>query len=169
MLGHCLTRAVRELNLDFVVKVAIVVTDPNEQLWRAWGCQNADLIIAPNNSVRNRLFSWDIPKDKIQVLGMPVHPKFLLPPKVSRAEFLRKLGLSPHVFTVCINSSWAGNSHILDIYRTLKKCNRRLQVIFLSGYNQQLYNKAIHAAKETKILTTVLSISRSNGRSNECS
>jgi hypothetical protein len=61
--------------------------------------------MAPNEAVRNRLLSWGVRPDKIQVLGMPVHPNFLSPPTVTRAEFLAKLGLSENVFTVCLNSS----------------------------------------------------------------
>jgi UDP-N-acetylglucosamine:LPS N-acetylglucosamine transferase len=159
MLGHCLTRAVSELNMESGTKVAVVVTDPNEWLWHAWACDRADLIIAPNEIVRRRLLSWNIPPEKIQVLGMPIHPSFLSPPTVTREEFLTSLGLSPNVLTVCLNSSWAGNEHWLNIFRALTKCHRKLQVVFLSGHNDALYSAAMRAASETGIPTAVLPFS----------
>jgi processive 1,2-diacylglycerol beta-glucosyltransferase len=156
MLAHSLTRTVRELGLQAQVKVAVVITDPNESLWQAWACDRADLIVAPNEIVRQRLLSWDVSSKKIQVLGMPVHPGFLSPPKVSRKQFLLQLGLVPEVLTVCLNSSWAGNTHWLDMYRAMARCKRRVQVIFLSGHNQALYREATAAAARESIDTVVL-------------
>jgi processive 1,2-diacylglycerol beta-glucosyltransferase len=155
MIAEALTRA-RDEVLDSSVKVVVVVTDPNERLWRAWACKRADLIIAPNEIVRRKLIGWGIEPTKIQVLGMPVHPAFLSKSPVSRAKFLSALGLAPNVFTVCINSGWAGNAHLLDTYLALTKCNRSVQVIFLCGYNQGLYQAALLKARQTVIPTAVL-------------
>jgi hypothetical protein len=155
MLAEALAMA-RDKALDRSVKIAVVITDPNERLWKAWACKQADLIIAPNEIVRARLLGWGIDADKIQVLGMPVHPKFLSQSLTSRGEFLSKLGLSADVFTVCINSGWAGNEHLLDTYLALAKCNRKLQAVFLSGHNKTLCEKALRTAQKTNIPTAVL-------------
>jgi UDP-N-acetylglucosamine:LPS N-acetylglucosamine transferase len=156
MIAHTITRALQELDLSSSVKVVVVVTDPNNRLWRAWGCDRADLIIVPNDLVRNQLVNWRIPPEKIQVLGMPVHPEFLLPPVLEKTNFLQSLGLTPGVFTVCINASWAGNVHMLNVYKELRECRREIQVIFLSGYNKQLYAAATRAADKTGIPTVIL-------------
>jgi len=155
MIAEALARS-RDKVLDSSVKVVVVVTDPNEQLWRAWACKRADLIIAPNEIVRRRLIDWDIEPAKIRVLGMPVHPDFLSKPRVSRAKFLSNLGLAPNVYTVCINSGWAGNAHLLDTYLALAKCSQPVQVVFLCGYNQRLYQAALSEARRTGIPTAVL-------------
>jgi len=156
MLPQCLTYALEELKIESKVKLAVVITDPNDQLWRGWGAKQADLIVAPNEAVREKLLSWDIPGDKIKVLGMPVHPKFLSPPTLTRSRFLKKLGLSPDLFTVCINSSWAGNEHWLETYRALTNCKRKIQVVFLCGHNEALQQEVRIAASETGIPTAIL-------------
>jgi UDP-N-acetylglucosamine:LPS N-acetylglucosamine transferase len=156
LLAQALALFLKELGLRPAVKLAVVVTDPNDKLWRAWACEDADLIIAPNNIARDCLLRWGIPADKIQVLGMPVHPEFLSPTATSRADFLNSLGLDPNTFTLCINSGWAGNSHLLSLFYALKKCKRKLQIIFLSGYNKRLYENTLSAAQATNIPTVVL-------------
>jgi UDP-N-acetylglucosamine:LPS N-acetylglucosamine transferase len=87
---------------------------------------------------------------------MPVHPHFLSPTSMSRVDFLNSLGLNPNVFTLCINSGWAGNEHLLSLFHALKKCKRELQIVFLSGYNKSLYEKAHAAAQAIKIPTVIL-------------
>jgi len=156
MLPSCITYALEELKLQSATKVAVVITDPNENLWRGWGANKVDLIVAPNYLVRDRLLSWQIAPDKIKVLGMPINPKFIASPSISRSRFLTKLGLAPDLLTVCINASWAGNTHWLNTYKALAKCNRKLQVIFLSGNNQDLHDLVVAAAKDTNIPTAVL-------------
>jgi processive 1,2-diacylglycerol beta-glucosyltransferase len=155
MIAEALTRA-RDEVLDPSVKVVVVITDPNEWLWRAWASTGADLIIAPNQIVRRKLIGWGVEPARIRVLGMPVHPAFLSKPLVSRAKFLSDLGLAPNVFTVCINSGWAGNAHLLKTYLALTKCTRSLQVILLCGYNERLHRLALLKARKTGIPTAVL-------------
>lgn len=155
MVVEALSRA-RDEVLDPSVKVAVVITDPNERLWRAWACNRADLFIAPNDVVLNKLVEWGVDAKKIKVLGMPVHPAFLSEPHISRAKFLSTLGLSPDLFTICINAGWAGNAHLLKAYAALANCKRRIQVVFLSGYNRDLYEAATAKAEQTGITTKVL-------------
>ena len=156
MVAEALVYARNQLHMAPAVKIAVIVTDPNEALWHAWACRRAELIIAPNEKVHRKLLEWGIKPDRIQVLGMPVHPKFLSPPVVPPEQFLTKLGLDPNVFTVCINCGWAGNAHLIDTYIALKKCKRKVQAIFLSGHNQQLKELALKKAKQTGIHTAVL-------------
>ena len=159
MLASGLTQTVKDLGLSGKVKCAVVITDPNEKLWRAWGCKRADLIIAPNDIVRDKLLTWGIEEAKIRVLGMPVHPQFLQPPAMNRDDYLSQLGLNPDRFTVCLNAGWAGNSHLLETYAALAKCKRSLQVVFLTGYNKELEKQALAAARKTGIKTAVMPFS----------
>jgi len=159
MLASSLTQTVKDLGLGDKVKCAVVITDPNEKLWRAWGCKRADLIVAPNDIVRDKLLSWGIEEAKIRVLGMPVHPQFLRAPVMNRDDYLTQLGLNPDRFTVCLNAGWAGNSHLLETYAALAKCKRSLQVVFLTGYNQELERQALAAAHKTGIETCVMPFS----------
>jgi len=156
MTNHCMDRAMRRLNIRDRLKLVVVVTDPNAALWRAWACCEADLIIVPNASVRNKLIDYGVSAQKIETLGMPVHPYFLKPPSLSRQEFLLHLGLSPELTTVCINAGWAGGGNMLKVYRSLSKVKIPLQAIFLCGHHIKLYEQAMTSAAESEIPTAVL-------------
>lgn len=150
-------RAMQEAGIAGKVKLLIVITDPNKNLWRAWGCPDADLIIAPNELVKEKLLEWKVPESKISVTGMPVNPSFLAPPSVKRDEFLRHLGLSPDLPTLCINAGWAGGGNMLAAYRSLSSIkDPRFQVVFLCGHNQALYDRAKDESCDSAIPTAVL-------------
>jgi processive 1,2-diacylglycerol beta-glucosyltransferase len=156
MISHCTAHALKVNGIKDSVKLVEIITDPNADLWRAWACPDADLVIAPNDVVKMKLLEWGIPAEKIEVLGMPVHPDFVTPPNIDKRSFLTLLGLAPDVMTVCINAGWAGGGNMLKIYRALSSSQRPLQCIFLCGHNTALYEKAMAAAAESNIPTAVL-------------
>jgi UDP-N-acetylglucosamine:LPS N-acetylglucosamine transferase len=156
MVSHCTAYALKKSGIKDSVKLIVVVTDPNEDLWRAWACPDADVIIAPNEIVKIKLMEWGIPQEKIDVLGMPIHPDFVTAPTIDRTSFLTHLGLASDVPTVCINAGWAGGGNMLKIYDSLSRTNRRIQCIFLCGHNTDLYEKAMEAATKSEIPTAVL-------------
>ncbi len=156
MTNHYIYRAMSELGIAGKVKLIVVITDPNKKLWKGWACKDADLIIAPNELVEEKLLEWGIEKSKIKVLGMPVSPDFLKPPSVSRGEFLSHLGLSTDLPTLCINAGWAGGGNMLSAYRSLTGINAKFQVLFLCGHNQELYEKAKYEATQSNVPTAVL-------------
>ncbi len=156
MINHYLARTMTELGLKKLVKLITVITDPNANLWRAWACPEADLTIAPNNIVADRLIKWGIHPERIKVVGMPVHPDFLKPPAIAPETFLSHLGLTPGILTVCINAGWAGGGNMLKVYRSLCTIGRPVQVIFLCGHNRELYERAMHEAAASRIPTAVL-------------
>jgi UDP-N-acetylglucosamine:LPS N-acetylglucosamine transferase len=156
MINHGIAHAMNKLGLQGQVKLVVVVTDPNADLWRAWACQGADLVIVPNYIVANRLEEFGVDPERISVLGMPIHPNFVQPPVVPRRQFLGHLGLSAETLTVCINAGWAGGGNMLSIYRQLARVKRPLQALFLCGHNTDLYNQAMAAAAESDVPTAVL-------------
>lgn len=156
MTSHCTAHGLKITGLKKSVKLIVVVTDPNADLWRAWACPDADLIIAPNDIVKNKLIEWGIEPDKVEVLGMPVHPDFIAAPTISREDFLSHLGLAPQTLTVCINAGWAGGGNMLKIYRALSAVKRPIQCVVLCGHNSALYENAMAAAAESEIPTAVL-------------
>ena len=156
MTNHYVQRAMQDTGIAGEVRLVVVITDPNKNLWRGWACPEADLIVAPNELVKDRLLEWGVDQSRIRVLGMPVNPGFLAPPSVSRAEFLSHLGLSPDLPTLCINSGWAGGGNMLAAYKALHTVDGQFQVIFLCGHNRDLYEKAKQLAEESSIPTAVL-------------
>jgi len=141
MINQSIVRSLQELGLKQKIKFIVVVTDPNDSLWRGWACAEADLVIVPNEAARGQLITWGVPQQKIQAIGMPVHPDFLEPPKSTRQEFLSNLGLDPNVLTVCLNAGWAGGGNLTSVYQALHKTDRKIQIIFLCGYHQRFYRK----------------------------
>ena len=135
----------------------VVVTDPNNKLWRGWACPEADLTIVPNEAVKGQLIAWGVPQEKIRVIGMPVNPAFLKPPACDRATFLRQLELDPEIFTLCLNAGWAGGGNLIAVYQALNKMPKKIQVIFLCGYYNQLFSKMFRWTPFSKIPTRVFS------------
>ncbi len=156
MSNHYLGRIIKDTGRAGKTKLITVVTDPNGDFWSGWACHDADLTIVPNDLGKETLIKYGIDPQKIRVLGMPVHPDFSKPVNFSPEEFRTRMGLSPDLPTICLNSGWAGGGNILSIYEALNYVDRRIQVIFLCGQNQELYTKATELAEKSKHPTAVL-------------
>lgn len=156
MINQYLPKVIKSCGLEGQTKFITVVTDPNERLWRGWASPDSDLTIVPNELAGNKLRSWGVPAEKLRVVGMPIHPDFIKPPHTSQGEFRKKLGLDPNIVTVCINAGWAGGGNMMAIYEALKLVQRKIQVIFLSGHNSKLYEKAVHTVPKVGVRTIVL-------------
>lgn len=162
MINHVLSYTLKKLNLRDRIKFAMVITDPNEDLWRGWACPDVDLTIAPNDLAAKKLIEWGVPKNRIKVIGMPVHPTFLAQPSVSREQLLESYGLDPYVQTVCVNSGWAGGgNNVLRIYRQMANAKIPLQVIFICGKNTDLLDYIREESKLSPIRTVAIPFSNS--------
>jgi spore coat polysaccharide biosynthesis predicted glycosyltransferase SpsG len=155
MSNHYLARSIKDSGLTNT-RLIVVVTDPNGKLWEGWACTDADLIIVPNLAAKNKLLEWGIAEEKLEVVGMPIHPNFLKPAVDTREKFLSHLGLNPEIFTLCINAGWAGGGNMIAIYKALQRTKKNVQVIFLCGTNTKLYNKMSKLAVPSKLPTEVL-------------
>lgn len=156
MSNHYLARAIQDTGRAGKTKLITVVTDPNGDFWSGWACHDADLTIVPNDLGKATLVKLGIDQHKIKVLGMPVHPEFSKPVSFTPEEFRTRMGLSPDLPTLCLNSGWAGGGNILSVYEALNYVDRRIQVIFLCGQNQELYTRATEMAANSKHPTAVL-------------
>lgn len=156
MLNHYLARNRRELGLTKTVRLIEVVTDPNQQLWKAWACPEVDLIVAPNDIARDKLVEWGVQPERIRILGMPIHSKFLQPASTNRADFMKAVGLDPSLLTVCVNAGWAGGGNMRQVFRSLGGVRRPFQVLFLCGHNDELYEQIKGDVKESSVKTAVL-------------
>jgi UDP-N-acetylglucosamine:LPS N-acetylglucosamine transferase len=156
MCNHYLARALNDADRAGKTKLVTVVTDPNGNFWRGWACSAADLTLVPNELGKRQLIDWEVAKEKIQVVGMPVHPDFTKPPTTGAEEFRHHLGLYRHCLTVCLNAGWAGGGNMLAIYRQLQELTSAIQVIFLCGHNRRLYEQVKREAHKSHIPTAVL-------------
>jgi UDP-N-acetylglucosamine:LPS N-acetylglucosamine transferase len=159
MVNQYLAKILAELGLENKVKLITIVTDPNGSLWRGWACPEAQLTIVANDLAAAPLLQWGVPQERLRVMGMAIRPpftKFGGQYESKRAHFLRQLNLNPDTFTVCINAGWAGGGNMMAIYRALVSVKRPIQVVFLSGHNQGLYDRAKKEAQALAIPTAVL-------------
>jgi len=156
MINHYLAKAIKDIGMQGEMRLLTVVTDPNAQLWRGWGCEDSDLTIVPNQITYDKLLEWGIKPEKLKIVGIPLHPEFVKPCNVEPSEFRRNLGLAHDRFTLCLNAGWAGGGNMLAIYKALDKVKRPIQVIFLCGHNQRLYQKVLKQSSTSMVPTAVL-------------
>lgn len=162
MTNHYLARAMQELGMAGRVKLIVVVTDPNAQLWSGWACADADIIVAPNDLARDRLISLGVRPERIKTVGMPINPEFLKPAVVSRTDFLTALELDPERLTVGITAGWAGGGNMTNVYAALDRVKRPAQVVFTCGHNAELFEQVKRASRKSALPTAVLPFHDSN-------
>ncbi len=156
MLNNYAVRGLEELGLRDKTKFYVVVTDPNDGLWKGWGACRADLVFVPNEMAAHKLIEFGVSPDKIKIVGMPVHPRFLDHSNIIKSDYKMTLGLNPRLYTVCVNAGWAGGGNMLSILKELTKSKLKLQVVFICGNNKSLYNKAVLIAKNSRHVIKVL-------------
>ena len=158
MLNHYTYLGLADAGLAGKTKLVVVVTDPNAGLWSGWACKDADLIIAPNDLARDRLIEMGTDPQRVRAIGMPVNPAFLKPPLVTRQELLKqlKLKLETGRLTILLSGGWAGGGEVLQMYRSLQRVKKPIQVVTLCGHNQRLRAALETEAKRSNLPTAVL-------------
>jgi len=131
MINQYLARAISELNLQS--KFIVVLTDPSNQFWTAWACNDASLTIVPNDLACQRLITLGVKPTLLKIIGMPVHPQFTQPAKHERRALLNELGLETERTTILILGSAEGGESVKQIYTALKSINSVVQVVYVGG------------------------------------
>jgi 1,2-diacylglycerol 3-beta-galactosyltransferase len=134
-----LTQPVLKLMANMGVRVPFltVVTDLI-RFHRAWAEPRVDLCSVPTAEARDLLISLGMPAEKIRLLGMPIHPKFCLPP-VDRHEMRAKLGLDPDRFTVLVVGGGDGVGNLGETAAAIGNSGLPIQQIIVTGRNRSLY------------------------------
>ena len=94
---------------------------------------------------RVELIRRGVPEDRIQVTGIPIHPKFAH--KGNRAELTKKLGLRAGVWTVLIGSGGFGTGPVESIFKQFAEIREPLQILVVTGKNTALFHR-LEAEKE---------------------
>jgi UDP-N-acetylglucosamine:LPS N-acetylglucosamine transferase len=167
MANFYLARILKEIRLPHRPELIVIVTDPNDQLWRGWACPDADLIVAPNEPVYRGLISKGVDPKRIHTIGMPVNPEFLHAPTQDKKTFLTNLGLDLNTKTICLSAGQAGGGNAAVIYEALLQAKQAMQLIVLCGDNRELTDQIYKLSKAAKFKTVVLEElpSMSNGMS----
>ena len=114
-----------------------IVTDYRLHSW--WVADFTDTYIVSNQDAREDLIGWDVPDEKIKVLGIPVEPVFSKP--LDRRSVIEKLGLKNGVFTILAIGGGFGVGPIEGIVKEIGLVSKPVQVIVICGHNDELVKK----------------------------
>lgn len=102
----------------------------------AWISSGVDLYFVPSLQVREQMIELGVPPERIQVSGIPTHPKFWI--KKEKSAVRAKLGLTDQPTLLCMGGGMGlGLSEAL--LNTIELFHNRLQILFVAGKNRALY------------------------------
>jgi len=146
MTQHFFAYILRRLHLQDRIPLLTVVTDPYYGFWKGWACDDVSQYYVASDNAKQQLIDFGIGSHKIQVMGMPVHSKFVAATPDEKRVLKSQLGLDPDKFTVFVNSGWIGGGNIPQIFESLVREGSALgldiQAVFLAGRNQALLQDA---------------------------
>jgi UDP-N-acetylglucosamine:LPS N-acetylglucosamine transferase len=156
---HIFARVLKELNLAGRVPLVSVVTDPCYGFWKGWACDDVTLYLVASEDARRQLIDYGVAPERINISGLPVHPKFAYPGEEAAQAARRALGLDPEKFTVFVNAGWIGGGNVPQIFRELVRGELDVQAIFLAGRNEDLRVAAESIALEAPFPIKVIGYS----------
>jgi UDP-N-acetylglucosamine:LPS N-acetylglucosamine transferase len=164
MVQHTFARVLKELHLADRVPLVSVVTDPGYGFWKGWACDDVKLYLVASEEARRQLTDYGVAPERIKILGMPVHPKFIAAKPGAAQAARRAMGLDPEKFTVFLNAGRAGGGNVLAVFRELVRGQLNVQAIFLAGKNRAVraaaQSLAVRAAFQTKVVGYTAHIER---------
>lgn len=132
-----------------------------------WIDHDVDLYIVPTKEAKGRLCRFGIPEEKVEILAIPVQPKFYIP--VNKEEVCTRLGISSSLPTILIMGGSQGMIPMEEVLSYLKKLPLSLNVLIVCGKNEGLYRKLKKIASTqncrikvfgyTKMIETLMGIS----------
>ncbi len=123
-------------SLGVQIPYITVVTDLI-RFHRAWAYPKVDICVAPTEEAKQQLIGFGMPEEKIQLLGMPIHPKFAIAPNDVAAQ-RKTLGLREDIFTVLLVGGGDGVGGLKDIAHTFVRSQLPMQMIVVAGRNEAL-------------------------------
>ncbi len=118
------------------VPLLTVVTDL-ATVHRLWFNANVDQLLAPNELVRDLGIEYGVPKEKIHITGIPVHPAISLE-KRSKEEVRAALGWQPGMTTILAVGSRRIES-LVDILNVVNHFGAPLQLAVVTGKDTETY------------------------------
>lgn len=136
-----LTRPSLRIMQEMGVRVPFltVVTDL-VRFHRSWSEPEVDEVAVPTDAARDLIIAQGMPPEKVRLLGMPIHPKFCLPPP-DRAAVRRSLGLDPARLTVLLVGGGEGVGGIAEAARAIGAAHLPIQQIVITGRNRALQER----------------------------
>ncbi|MGC9469186.1 MAG: MGDG synthase family glycosyltransferase [Anaerolineae bacterium] len=103
---------------------------------RLWFSKASDLVLVPNETVKERALEYDVAEERIRVTGLPVDPEFSK--DLGELRKLREeLGWDPDRVTLLVVGS-KRVLHLPEILEVVDHSGHPLQLILLSGGDEEL-------------------------------
>lgn len=133
------------------IPVIGIVTDFSNHLF--FKLDGVDAFIVAHEYIKNDMIKAGMPGEKIHTLGIPVSQTFLQ--KNDRFQLTQELGLK-NKLTMLVMGGSLGFGEFRDIFDSLLKCDRDIQIIAVAGHNKKLEKElkvmADGSLKDIKIL-----------------
>ncbi|MFQ6016238.1 MAG: glycosyltransferase, partial [Anaerolineae bacterium] len=135
-------QVLREMGAE--AQMITVVTDL-ASAHRAWFCPDVDLLLVPNQAVRQLAEEYGLPGQKIKVVGLPVQRKFaqLLG---SKGAARQGLGLDRELTTILLVGGGEGMGKLFQMAQAIAQTHLGVQLIVVAGRNRRLRQKLIETA-----------------------
>jgi 1,2-diacylglycerol 3-beta-galactosyltransferase len=135
LLNHATLCAMRALGVH--VPFITVVTDL-VSIHYSWIAREADCCIVPTEEARQLALARGMPAERIQLLGMPIDPKFCLA-RVDRAVLRTRLQLDPALPVVLLVGGGEGAGGLYTAVRAIMRAAISVQLLVVTGHNRRLY------------------------------
>ena len=107
-----------------------------------WVTRGIDKFIVAAKNTKEELIERGVPREKIEVLGIPVDPIFAR--NEDKNSLIDKLNLRQKLFTILLTSGGFGVGPIEELVAELENIPRSIQLIIVCGHNKQLYDNLIN-------------------------
>ncbi len=116
---------------------AIVVTDYD--VHAMWLCRTVDRYYVAIEEAAEYLARIGVPREKIQITGIPVDPLFAKP--LDRAEARRTLGLDPTALSILVSAGGYGIGPVEQLVKDLLAVQRPWQVVAIAGKAEKVHKR----------------------------
>lgn len=128
--------------IGLTIPMYTVITDYTAH--GSWINSGVDLYFLPSIQVWEKLERMGLPKEKLCLTGIPIHPKFWH--KEEKMSIRRKLGLSMLPTVLCMGGG-LGLGISEKMLQVIYQHRQHLQILFITGKNKILYEALLHNQK----------------------
>lgn len=115
-------------------RIEVVVTDFD--VHRIWLQDGVDRYHVATDVIAHKLNAWGVARDRVEVVGIPIHPAFAAP--VAREQARTDLGLDPNLPTILLLAGGLGMGALDRTVTMLAASGRPLQIVSVAGRNESL-------------------------------
>ncbi len=152
LLNHAALRARADAGLR--VPLITVITDLG-RVHEGWLLPEADLTVVPAPEVFQRALDRGVPRERLRLLGHPVHPKFE-DVSETKAEIRKSLGLPSDGPIALLMAGGEGGGKLLPTTLALAKSRLPFHLVVVTGRNVALKAKLEELAPQLPTPMTVL-------------